>query len=237
MATVLGLVQAFCRIKALPVPSGIASSTDGGVLQIRELLNAVLEEIRGRADWQICSRTVNWTSVATASQGTITTLFPDAFERLVPGTFWDLALRKPVYGPVPDPGWQGLQAFQPGGPLYQFRVAGNQLLVNPTMAAGHSLSAIYKSMYTLLAADGTTYKQLITADDDSPVFSDRLVKLGLDFFWLRLKQMPFAVEEQRFEGALSDEASRDVIRPTVWMDGPVQTVTPGIWVPSGNWPV
>lgn len=236
--SVLSLVQRYCREYALPVPTSLQGSADAGSQQYRSLLNTVGEYIHDKCFWENTKRTAAWTSTAGADQGKFSTRCPD-MDYAEQATFWDFTLRKPVFGPLTDADWQAYQAFLPGGPLYQYRIAADRIEVNPAMPVGHSLSIMFKSLnwVCLNGSPLSATKQTFTLDDDTCIFADKLMLQGLRAYWLRIKQMPYRLEDDKFEDMLERAASRDSVKPTVFMDQPRQSLRPGIWVPAGNWPV
>ena len=49
--TLLGLVQEFCRRRALPIPISVTGSQDDGVIQMWGLLNEGISDIGDRFEW------------------------------------------------------------------------------------------------------------------------------------------------------------------------------------------
>jgi hypothetical protein len=231
--TVLDLVKSFCREYALPVPSGLQGSSDAGALQMRELLITVGENILAQSNWQECSRRVVWSSLSGEDQGDIDALFPEDFAGIVPQTFWDLTQRLPLTGPVNDVNWQSRQALNPSGPVYAYKVSGNRLLTTASMPAGHQLSLYYKTRRWIRS--GTVTQTQFTADTDTSVFPDTLMKLGLRAFWLRIKQMPHRFEMEQFDDAVAREGSISSIKPILKLDASSDTSGYGIVIPNGNW--
>jgi hypothetical protein len=233
-SSVLELVKAFAREYALPPPAIIQGGGDAGALQLRELLMTVGEFIWEKTNWQECSIRSTFTSVAGEDQGLISTLFPRQFAHIVPNTFWNVTARIKFTGPVLDANWQNQKALMGTSPLYRFKIYGGRLYVTQTMPAGHELSLFYKSRSWI--TDGVDLKPTFTADTDSSVFSDRLMKLGLRAFWLRIKQMPHRFEMEQFEDAVAAEGSINTIRPIMSLDeGTLPTF--GIAIPLGGWTV
>lgn len=236
--TFLSIAQAFTEEYNLPVPLTLQGSSDAGVLQIRRLMDKVGLDLRARSNWQVLSRRAVWTSIAGEDQGAIDTLLIENQEHIIPETFWNMTLRRPVYGPVSDTRWQQLKAFIPGSPLHHFRIAGGRLLLNPAMTAGQSLSLIYKTKNWIIVA-GTNpvqYVDTIAADTGTPVFREELMLLGLQYMWRKAKQMSSQKEELVYVQAALDAASVDNVKPVIRMDDDsYNSIRPGIFVPQGNW--
>jgi len=231
--TVLQLAQRFCREYGLAVPTALQGSTDAGALQFRAVLQMVGDNIRGKTNWQQCSRRVEWPSVLGTDQGDIGSLFPDNFSHVVTDTMWDVTQRLPLIGPLTDPEWQTALGLASSRPSYSFRFAGGRLEVNPSMPADHTLSAIYmsRSWITSGASSVTTY----LTDDDTSYFSDELMLAGLRAFWLRIKQMPHKLELDMYEEMKANEAGRNTVQRVLYQDAGGNMQRAGVLIPIGNW--
>lgn len=238
MTTPILLAQSFARLYNLPVPNVLVGSTDAGVLQLMEVINKLGKDIARQGNWQVQSRRATWISIQGEDQGTVDSLMPDNCDHIVPRTFWDDTLRRPIFGPVGDTDWQMLKAFVPGTPLYQFKIMDNRVLIYGPMIAGHQLSTIYQTKNWLKVAgtDPQEYADVITSDDDEIVFPEDILDLGMEYMWRRVKKMDYLDEKAVYEAACMATLSKDNVQPVLHMDEPDQTLTPGIWVPAGNWP-
>ena len=240
MSTIIQLVTRFSEEMGQSAPATVVGNTDVGVLQLKRLLEMVGEHLMQKGRWQKLARRIAWTSISGEDQGDISAITGITLPGyIVPDTFWDNTLRRPIYGPVTDQTWQMLKASVPSNPLYQFRIQNNHILINGDMEAGHSLSFIYQTQGWLQTTSSSgVYVASITADTNVPVFSDQLMELGLKAFWLRAKQLPFDVEMQMFTSARDDALSSENVKPVIDMaDGQRQIIRPGIFVPAGNWNV
>ena len=117
-SSLIKIIQSYCREYGLPVPVGIQGSTDAGSLQLRELLQTTGEYIWEHTTWEQCSRRVVFAAPGGIILGNIHALCPENMSHIVPQTFWNNTLRRPMYGPVADHNWQSQQALTPPGPLY-----------------------------------------------------------------------------------------------------------------------
>ena len=233
--SILAMIQSFSREYGLPVPTALQGTSDAGALQLREVAQTVGEYIWQHSNWQQCARTTNWVSLAGSDQGDVHVLCDEAMSSIIPRTFWDMTIRQPFEGPLSDLMWQSQTANNPAGPLYSFRVAGGRLLVSSNMPAGHNLSMIYKTRNWILSGGVPTTTFL--TDADTCYFPDSLMKRGIKAFWLRTKQMPHALEFQLFEDLLLSEASLNIVRPILRLDGEGIAPQAGILIPLGNWTV
>jgi hypothetical protein len=234
-STILALVQSFCREYAQPVPTALQGVTDAGALQMRELVLTVGEDVWGATNWQQCSRTATWTSVAGASQGSILTLCPESMSHIIPQTFWDLTARLPVEGPVGNYKRMQTTAYGLATPLYYFYIENNLLKMQSSMPVNHSMSLIYKSYNWILPHGSGTATKTFANDDDVCVFSDIVMKAGLRAFWLRMKQMPHKFEMEHFEDLKLASAGANTVQPILSVDNEGTMPYAGIVIPLGNW--
>lgn len=240
MSTLMQLVTRFCEENGQVVPLYVYGNTDPAAIQYMRLLERVGDFCKQRGDWQILRRRITWTSVLGEDQGLISAITGiESPGFIVPDTFWDNTLRRPVYGPVSDKNWQTLKAFVPSSPLYQYRIEKGKILINGDMPAGHTLTFIYQTeAWIETAASSGSYITAFAADANVPVFPDSVMELGLQAFWLRAKGKPYDQEMALFTAAVSDAGTKDKIKPNIDMaDGRNQLIRPGIFVPAGNWNV
>lgn len=239
MASFLEIAQGFCAEYNLHIPDYLKGSDDAGVKQIRQLMNSVGEEIWAKTNWRDCVIRVEWTSVAGDDQGSLAELCPTNLDHVIPRTFWDNTLRRPIYGPVSDMGWQQLKAYVPGSPLYQYTIREGRILFNPSMVEGHTLTLMYKTKnwFAIAGTDPVQGGFVIDEDDDVPYFTKQTMTLGLKAKWREVKGMDFRQARTDFLDSMEAEASRMSVQPIIHMDDPEQTIRPGIWVPYGNWNV
>lgn len=232
--SLLTLVQAHCAVNGLNTPSTVASNNDATISQILGILNSLLDEINDQSSFQAYTYEALFTFTAAEDQGALTTLAVNGFQWMLNGTFYDRTLMRPVYGPVSAVEWQALKAIPNPGPFYKYRIRGNNLLINPAPAAPLSTVAFeYASSYGVLAADGTTYKQYFTADDDTTVLPESIIRMGLTYRWKQQKGLPYQDDEDRFWSKLNNAIARDGTKKILKLDGPsMPEIQPGIFVPA-----
>jgi hypothetical protein len=235
-SSLLKLIQSYCREYALPVPIALQGSSDSGALQLRELMQTTGEAIWEQTNWEQCSRRVVFSAPGGTDLGNIYALCPENMAYIIPQTFWDNTLRRPMYGPVADHNWQNQQALTPPGPLYYFRITNSHIETSAAVPLNHQLSLIYKTKNWVKTAAGAA-KQCYTLDDDVSIFSDSLMKAGLRAHWLRVKQMPHAYEFERFQQMCEKEGANNAVRPVLQTDGASYAAQPGLLIPIGNWTV
>ena len=238
MLTVLQIVQQAATRAGLPVPSVLVSSPDPQVQQLRSLFDELMQETIKRYRFQVCILNPSWTSVATQNQGTIQSLWGTEPESIVNATMWDFTLRRPIFGPMDDTNFQIIQALIPSGPIFQYRIQDNNLLILPAPPAGNTHSAIIRSKNWLaLNGNSATLGYYIQNDTDTPLIDDTTLIMGLKYRFKKEKGLPYAEDEQSWESMIANIALRDGSKSMLYLDKPSQELVPGIFVPSGNWPL
>ena len=235
--TILTIVQDFTEKLGLPRPSAVVGVQEKSVRQFRALLQEAVSDL-GEYFWESQKLRKTWLSVAGQDQGTLVSIFGDGYDALVPETMWNDDRHMRVFGPVTSPVWQAFQTLPNAGPEFQCWISGGHLYISPALEAGENMSAIYQSKYGVLAVDGTTTKERITADDDSLLFPTNVVLRALEWKW----------RKQKGESGWEDDynayitlVSRSLVKsgmPTLSLDGARSlTAKPGITIPAGSWNV
>ena len=228
--TVLQLVQEFCGLKGLPIPAALMGSNATSVVQYRALLNQVLREAISKP-WPETKVQASITTLATADQGNVNTLFP-GIVGFVKDTIWIETQTIPVRGPLTDSSWAALTALQIAGPPYSFWLGGEHFYLTPTPPAGNTLSAIYTTDYKYF--NGTTPKLELTDDQDTTVVPDRVMISGLCAYWGKIKGLDGWKDDMAaFHADISYSISNTL--PTLAMDTQGDTTRPRIFIPPGSW--
>jgi len=236
--SLLSVVQRFCQVNGMTAPSSVVSNPDQTVQQYLGIANELLDTLLQESKFQCFTKEGLWTYIGAEDQGPISTIAPNGFLFFHNGTFFDRTLRRPVYGPVDDDEWQSIKAIPNPGPFYKFRVRGDRLLINPVPTAPFSTIAFeYASNHGVRAFSGAT-KQYFTADDDTPIFPESLLQRGLSFRWKQIKGLPYQADEEKYYELMNNFVSNNKPRRTLNLAGGNGfDIRPGIFVPSGNWPV
>lgn len=213
-------------------------STDPQVVQIRALLEEIGNDLNSRFNWNTATFQKLHTTIADEDQGAMTDIVGAGWSYIKNMTIWDRSLRLPVLGPMDGVDWQALKAVVVNGPQYQFRILDDHLLVNPTPPAGSTWAFEYQSLYWILGSDGTTHQQYFADDDDTMLIPEALCLIGLRAWWKKEKGLDYAEDMRMYEAQAKDAANRDGGKPVLHMDDtPWNGPKPGVWVPSGSWPV
>lgn len=244
--TVATVIQSFCRRQGVPAPGDVLGSTDDLTIQLVALLEEECTALAPRQLWANLVNQCTFVTLAAESQGTLASLGsgPTAVNGLnyiLPGTFWDRTQKVPVRGPLDAQDWQAIKAVNVTGPQYYFRLLGQgtsvaQLLLNPEPAAGHTMAFEYVTNNWCLQ-DGTTPASSFANNSDVILLPENIVLMGLRWRFKKEKNLPYAEDFDTYEGMVADAGAREGVKPVLHLDGHGFTPQPGIYVPSGNWPV
>lgn len=235
--TLLEIVQQFCGRQAIPIPNTVIGNPDTQVIQIVALISEGCESLRERGAWERMTYQAEWITTNTESQGDINTLAPNGYNWFLPKTLWDRTEKLPLLGPTSAMTWQALKAIVVTGPRYSFRLREGQFLTTPAPPAGHTWVFEYVSKNFIKL--GSVYKEIFTDDADEILIPDAVVKADLRWRWNAAKGFSYAEYFNSCEALLADTFGKDGGSPDVDMGlcNRDSNLQPGIWVPSGNWPI
>lgn len=202
--TLLTAVNGAQRRLSLAVTSTVVA--DGQETQ--NLLYALANEeasdmlARDEFDFPLLRRTQSFTASLASLQSAPGK--PTNFQRAIPETFWNQSQDRKIYGPLRDEEW----AIANGSPVTSatwqnamFRYDGLHIYPVPTIA--DTISYDYIINTPVLAVDGTTYKTEFTADTDSYLLGDRILRLGIIWRYKADKGRDYAEDMRNYELALS----------------------------------
>lgn len=241
MATLLSIVGQFCERQGLPVPSSVMGSTDGGVLQMKGLLQEECITLAARGGWQTLINEITFTSVATESQGSISAGLGsgptalNAYRYMLTEIMWDRTAMLPIYGAVDPDDWQYLKSLVSTGPWGQFRWRGDALIITPTMTAGHTVAFEYiTDNWVALLGVAANGARLFVNDNDTVRLKDDVVLQGLKWRWLRQKGFAYAEDFNTYEDMVKDALGRDRRARRLNMAGGQHGLLPSITIPLWN---
>lgn len=234
--TMLTAVQQFCLRTGIPKPATVVGSTDTRVLQVQAILEEIGNDLSSRGGWQGITFEASLTTTAAEDQGAMSSIATNGFRYIKNQTIWDRTIRLPVCGPMDAEEWQALKALFVNGPRYRYRIRGDHLLVNPNPPASSAWYFEYVSQNWII--NGSTYKQYFTADDDTMLLPETLLLMGLRWAWKKEKGLNYEQDFETYEMQVKDAIGRDGGKRILAADGNNQGgPRPGIWVPSGTWPL
>jgi len=223
-----------------PIPGSIAGSTDPGVIQLQGLLNEFVEDLETRQYWQANQIETTWLTTAAENQGATSTLFPYGFCGIVPDTFYNRSTKLAVGGGLNSAAWALQKALVMSGPLPNFRIRNNNLLLDPAPAAGQTYALEYYSSFFVKndTDPGIVYRQYWLKDSDYCTVSDSLAIAFVKWAWKSAKGLDYAEDFRKYERLLSTKAIREKTSLPLSMSGSCEnSVGPGILVSPGSWPL
>lgn len=237
MTTLLDIIQEFCDRRGLDRPQVVMSTIEGTVRQLRGLANEVVSEIVERPQsWTRLQKEATFVTLAAELQGAITTLAPNGFKAIQPGTMFDRTSQLPVCGPQSAASWQIEKTYATNSTPYHYRLWQGNLFLQPAAAAGLTIAFEYSSDYAIKQNAGT-FSRWFVDDEDTFLLGDELLLAGLKWKWLRAQGLSYKQEFDDYEYKLTNALGRENSAPTVNLaDGP-QSARPGVVVPFGNWPL
>lgn len=228
--SLLSIVQRAARRIGITAPDVVANSSDLQSLQLLEIANAECEDLANRYPWQALQKAVTFTTVATESQGSLSSIADD-IEYIINNTIWNRDTRRPIFGPLTPQDRQLLQASPITGPFEQYSIRGDTLLFDPVPTAGQTCAFEYISN-ELVESSGGTGQELFQADTDVPKLSERIITSGIVWRWKQIKGFDYAQDFSTYESMVADAMARDGTKPVLDMGGGITDFQPGIWVPQ-----
>ena len=230
--SLLTTIQGVCRATAQPVPVTVVGSSDVTVQQMFELANEEGDDLMRSFDWQILRS--EWTFDATATTVQAGWLPPD-MDHFVFGTQFDRTTRRRVLGPITPQLWQAIQAQPQLNRVFLAWIQrGGQVLVTPTPTAGDVVAQEYITENWCESADAVP-KPAYTADTDTALISERLIRLGVRWRFLSAKGLDYSEAFRTYEIqkqiAQARDGGNDVINAAGYTGYDFQSN-----LPVGNWP-
>lgn len=115
--------------------------------------------------------------------------FPAGFDRLIDRTDWDKTQHWEMLGPETAQQWQWLKSgYISTGPRVRFRQLDNLFQIWPALGVSHSLGFEYVSNFWVIDNGATQPTATsFTADNQTCIFPDRLMVLGLKLKFFEIK--------------------------------------------------
>lgn len=233
--SLLTIVQTAMGRMKLQVPTVGTASVDPNVRQLIALINEDGQELSYDYGWQALTNEANFATVNTQPQGSILSLTGPDFGWVLNETMWDRTQRRPVFGPKTPAEWQQLEAQFVNGPWWQYRIRGNQLLFQPAPPVGDQIFFEWQSQNWCTDKTGNVSSNVMTADTDVAILSERLLILGCIWRFKQANKLQYDEDYDKALGAIADAMSRDASKPKLNLGGSQGNIQPGVFVPAGNW--
>lgn len=235
--TLLQLLREVNGRLAQPLPGIAIGTTDAGTLQQVGLMNELLEDLQTRKMWQTNLRQVEHIALAQEDQGSIHTICPLGYQGIVGGTMFNRTTQLPVDGGIGAAEWQARQNLRLTGPIPQFRIRNDRLLMFPAPVAGHRYFWEYCSTYFVFDPTNSTYHPYWQKDTDLFVLNDAIALSWLRWAWKKEKGLDYGEDFAKYEALVAVRGVRDDAPMQLDMAGGPSQRLPGIIVPAGSWSV
>ncbi len=238
MSTLKDIVREFAGRSTIKRPNIVAGSLDLQVVQVLSLLNEEIEEVTRDFILQGIQREATFVTTAAENQGPLDTLAGTPVRFVLNGIMWNRTTRLPIKGPLDPQIWQAMKASQLTGPIYEYRIRGNDLLFLPVPTAGDTVAFEYVPEYVISDGDTpATMKQYFTKDTDTCLLPDVILLAGLRWRWKAEKGLPgAAAAKARYDKIVGNFVLRDGTAQPVSLTGEgMHDFRPGILVPPGSW--
>lgn len=237
--TCLEIVQEHCANIGLVQPNTAVSSSDIAIIQMLSILNEEGSKLARRHPWQLLTDEATFTTLAAASQGTISSIIGanKNFRKIIDETIWNRTTRAIVLGPLPPAERQGRLAITTNGPYSEYYIRNGTLYFDPVPSAGDSCYFEYVSHNWAVSSDGLTRRSRFTMDDDLPLFDDELLQAGLKWRWNKSKGLDYQEDFQDYEMMVADAITGDKTARRIKLDQMARGLRTGIFTPSGSWNV
>lgn len=217
----LQIIQAAAVDIGIPVPNVAVAATDPQTRQLVGLLNKEGRALSRRYTWQALCHECTFTTVAAESQGTLAAIVGSnpAIRTIRNETFWNRSTRQPVLGPVSAGTWQGYKASVNASPYVEYRIRGNEILLNPVPSAGETCAFEYVTKDWCTNADGDEFYDTLQADTDELLLDSELALLGLKWRWKHAKGLEYGEDLTEYERQVNDAISADGTKPRLNLSG------------------
>lgn len=194
--SLLTIVQDAAKEIGLQIPNFVFASNQEEVKKLLRYAQKAGIKCLKSAEWQDLKTERTFTSVATEVQ---TGIIPADFDRLVSNTMWNRTDGYQITGSTPSNEWAELKGqgysdtTQP-----KFIQRGGNIYITPTMTAGKTIAFEYVSKNFVLDSLGVA-KASFTADTDTSIIDEELLKLGTIFEYLQNEGLPFQIAGNNYE--------------------------------------
>ena len=165
-------------------------------------------------DWQVLRQEQVFASLHAPVQ---TGMIPADFLRFIDGTFWDRSAKLRLRGPLPPNEWQTIQTWQTSGSTASFCQRGNDILTYPVPPAGKVYAFEY--IANTFAVTAGVKAARFTTDQDTTLWDDELMTLGIILHYRMARRMDYAADDQAFQMMMHDRIKQDGGRRVINMGG------------------
>jgi len=228
--TLLTICQDAAAEIGVPEPSSVVNNTDANAALLYRLADRAGRDLMKEHDWQVLTKESSFTTVATESQGALTTIAPD-FDRMIGDTLYNRTQKWQVGGPRTSADWQAEQGLASSSIRDTFRIRGGEIIMSPVPTAGESVYFEYVGNQWCQSS-AEVGKTAFTLDDDTGVLDEDLIRLGVVWRFLSAKGFSYGEQKGDYEKRLSLEKARDGAASRLDLSGPGRSRRR---VPEGSW--
>lgn len=204
----LQIVQGAALRVGLTQPASAMGSSDSTVQQLVAFAQDAGDDLRERWTW----RNLKSSNVIFTGDGTTATFsLPADFATLSPSDTFISSVYPTLTlpGPVNEEDLLRMKAVPVTVTPSCWRLIGGKIEFYPVLAAGEIVTYVYASAPWILDVNGTTKKLAWTADTDTSLIPERLVRLGCIWMWKRAKGLDYAEEFTTYERSFNIGAGQE----------------------------
>lgn len=233
--SLLTICQQAAPLIGVQKPLIVAAATDPTVMLLFALAQQEGEELARYGDWRVLRKEKTFTTVFAETQ--TDTPLPADLDAIIDQTVWNRSARRPLYGPVDAAQWQQWKAGSTFPVTDSFTLRGASWLMGPVPAAGQTISYEYRSAYWCQSSGGTA-KAAWTADTDTALISERLMRLGIVWRFKKRRGLEWQSDHESYLNEVDGDLAADRPRKVIDLkNGGPPVRYPGITVPDGTWAV
>lgn len=195
--SLLSIVNRVAYQASLPTFRRVKSNTDRTAQELLTMAHEAGEEITRRAEWSMLYDS------DTVLSGETSKVLPDNFHRLVEGGAVLLADGSPVMPVKAADQWRILSAVPSANP--HFFLTGGTIAFSPALSSVATVHYVSKNWIQ----SNTSFVDEFVTDDDTTVFTEPLLALGILWRYRRAKGLPYEDILAEFEAELDREIKAD----------------------------
>lgn len=225
--TILSVLQAVAPLCNVGVPALVIGNADPLTQQL--LAHAVEEcdELLSKNEW---SALVTKATFATTAGPLFAQPLAADYDRQTYGSdVWNVTRQQRLVGPLDPADWQDVTIRGVALWPQRWRFLGGALQIWGA-TPGETLSYEYVSNAYVLAADGVTRKGTFTADTDTLLLPEALVKLGTRWRWKKAKGLDYGTDMETYERQLERLGGANIGPRVISLSSPLYPASaPNAW--------
>lgn len=200
--TVLDVVKSAALRTDLDVPSVVFASTDRTMMEVGDMLNTCARQILDEYDWQALKKIGTLTGDGTVEEFDL----PADYDRMTrDARLWTESAPHWNVGQISPEGWLALDNGMNLSWRSLWTIFGSKLHIRTAPYADQDIRFFYISNAIVNGTD----PQQFTADTDSFVLDERLLKLCFVWNWRKQKGFDYAADLQEYQDALAYAIGKD----------------------------